>query len=78
MKVHVVEIVESVFEIKGNPTPEMAKEIAHTRLSQESTLDLLERTRTVRTCEVMDEAKDSGVRTPTDEGEGHSRRVSSR
>lgn len=64
MKIHIVEIVESIFEIKGNPTAEMAKEIALTRIQQESTLDLVERTRTTKTCEVVDDtAEDHRVRT---------------
>lgn len=59
MKVRVVEEVESVFEVAGNPTPEMAKEIVNSRLQQESTLDMIQRKRTTVVCEVIDDKKAS-------------------
>lgn len=59
MKVRVVEEVESVFEVEGNPTPEMAKEIVNSRLQQESTLDLVGRKRKTVVCEVIDGKKAS-------------------
>lgn len=63
MKIRVVEEVESLFDVEGNPTPEMAKEIVRSRLESDSTFDLVERKRKVKTCEVVDEkTKDSGVR----------------
>lgn len=55
MKIRIVEEVESVFEVKGDPTVEMAKEIAQTRLQQDSTLDMVERKRKLKVCEVIDE-----------------------
>lgn len=65
MKIRVVEEVVSIFEVGGNPTPEMAKEIVRSRLQQESTLDMVDRQRTVKVCEVADEkAANHRVRAP--------------
>lgn len=55
MKIRIVEEVESVFEVKGDPTPEMAKEIVQSRLQQDSTLDMIERKRNLKVCEVIHE-----------------------